>query len=133
MSYTVLCGVDRRICDRRRVGWKCNVILGRSMTIDPSGVDVPTPQIKAFCDRYGVEQFAVFGSVLRADFGPDSDVDVMLKFKPGHGFTFENTPNIQDELRAMFGRPVDVIEMDRIRNPLRRSAIMNSHRVIYAA
>ena len=101
--------------------------------IDQSGVALPTQQIKEFCDKYGVEQFALFGSVLRDDFGPDSDVDVMLKFKPGHGFTFENTPDIQDELRAMFGRRVDVIEMGRIRNPIRRQAIMASHRVVYAA
>jgi hypothetical protein len=52
---------------------------------------------------------------------------------PGHGFTFENTPDIQDELRAIFGRKVDVIEMGRIRNPVRRRAIMDSHRVVYAA
>jgi hypothetical protein len=103
------------------------------MTIGQSGVELPTQQIKEFCDKYGVEQFALFGSVLRADFGPESDVDVMLKFKPGHGFTFENTPDIQDELRAMFGRKADVIEMGRIRNPIRQRAIMDSHRVIYAA
>ncbi len=103
------------------------------MTIAQSGIQLPTHHIKEFCDKYGVEQFALFGSVLRDDFGPDSDVDVMLKFKPGHGFTFENTPDIQDELQAMFGRRVDVIEMGRIRNPIRRRAIMSSHRVIYAA
>jgi len=106
---------------------------GRKMTIDQSNIELPTQQIKEFCNKYGVAQFALFGSVLRDDFGPDSDVDVMLKFKPGHGFTFENTPDIQDELRAIFKRKVDVIEMGRIRNPVRRRAIMDSHRIIYAA
>ncbi len=97
------------------------------------GIRIPHEAIERFCARFGVVQVALFGSVLRADFGADSDVDVMLKFKPGHGFTFENTPEIQDELEAIFGRPVDVIEMDRIRNPIRRKAIMSSHRVVYAA
>lgn len=96
-------------------------------------IELPMSQIEAFCTKYGVEQFALFGSVLREDFGPESDVDVMLQFKPGRGFTFENTPDIEDELAAMFGRPVDVIEMGRIRNPFRRHAIMNSYRVVYAA
>jgi uncharacterized protein len=96
-------------------------------------IELPMKRIEEFCRKYGVEQFALFGSVLRDDFGPDSDVDVMLKFKPGHGFTFENTPDIQDELAAAFGRRVDVIEMGRIRNPFRRHAIMNSYRVVYAA
>jgi predicted nucleotidyltransferase len=60
-------------------------------------------------------------------------VDVMLKFLPGHGFTFENTPDIQDELERIFARPVDVIEKGRVRNPIRRQAIMSSYRVVYAA
>ncbi|MBC7785416.1 MAG: nucleotidyltransferase family protein [Burkholderiales bacterium] len=96
-------------------------------------ITLPLQQIAAFCQRYGVAEFSVFGSVLRDDFGPDSDIDVMLAFLPGHGFTFENTPDIQDELRAMFARPVDVIEKGKIRNAFRRHAIMNSYRVVYAA
>ena|SRR5438034_11792106 len=96
-------------------------------------IELPLDRIAAFCRKYGVEEFSLFGSVLRDDFGPESDVDVMLKFSPGHGFTFENTPDIQDELEAMFGRSVDVIEKARIRNPFRRHAIMSSYQVVYAA
>jgi predicted nucleotidyltransferase len=95
--------------------------------------DLPMQQIEAFCQKYGVEEFSLFGSVLREDFGSDSDIDVMLKFKPGNSFTFENTPDIQDELESIFGRPVDVIEKGRIRNAFRRHSIMNSYRVVYAA
>ena len=90
-------------------------------------------RIEAFCHKYAIEEFCLFGSVLREDFGPESDVDVMLKFKHGHGFTFENTPDIQDELESIFGRPVDVIEKGRIRNPFRQHTIMNSYKVVYAA
>ena len=95
--------------------------------------DLPMPQIEEFCRKYGVAEFCLFGSVLREDFGPKSDIDIMLKFKAGRGFTFENTPDIQEELEAMFGRSVDVIEKGRIRNPFRQHAIMNSYRVVYAA
>lgn len=95
--------------------------------------DLPHAQIAAFCQKYGVEEFSLFGSILRDDFGPESDVDVMIKFKPGHGFTFENTPDIQDDLERIFGRKVDVIEKGRIRNPIRRQAIMHSYQVVYAA
>lgn len=94
---------------------------------------VSSSAIAAFCERFGVAELALFGSILRDDFGPDSDIDVMLTFKPGFGFTFENTPEIQDELQRIFGRPVDVIEKGRIRNPIRRQNIMSNHRVIYAA
>src|ERR1700722_16674256 len=96
-------------------------------------IEIPKGQIEAFCRKFGVEELALFGSVLRDDFGPESDIDVMLKFLPGHGFTFENTPEIQDELERIFNRPVDVIEKGRVRNPIRRRAIMSSYRVVYAA
>jgi uncharacterized protein len=96
-------------------------------------IEIPVSQIEAFCRKFGVEELSLFGSVLREDSGSDSDVDVMLKFLPGHGFTFENTPDIQDELERIFGRSVDVIEKGRVRNPIRRGAIMSSYRVVYAA
>ena len=96
-------------------------------------VDIPLEQIEAFCRKHGVNELSLFGSILREDFGPESDVDVMLQFAPGHSFTFENTPDIQDELRSIFGRSVDVIEKGRISNPIRRRAIMSSYRVVYAA
>jgi uncharacterized protein len=98
-----------------------------------AGHPLPLEQIEAFCRKYGVTEFSLFGSILREDFGPDSDVDVMLAFQPGRGFTFENTPDIQDDLERLFGRPVDVIEKGRIRNPIRYRNIMNSYRVVYAA
>ena len=96
-------------------------------------IDLPMQQIEEFCRKYGIEEFSLFGSVLRDDFGPDSDVDVMLKFKLGHGFTFENTPQIYADLEAIFARPVDVVEKGQIQNPFRRHAIMSSYRVVYAA
>jgi predicted nucleotidyltransferase len=96
-------------------------------------IPIPIERVQAFCRKYGVSEFALFGSVLRDDFGPDSDVDVMLTFAPGHGFTFENTPDIQSDLEAIFGRRVDAVEKGRIRNPFRRHAILSSYRVIHAA
>ncbi len=90
-------------------------------------------EVASFCRRFGVKEFSLFGSVLRDDFRPDSDVDIMLEFLPGHGFTFENTPEIFDELKGIFGREVDVVEKCRIRNRFRRHAIMSSHKVFYAA
>jgi uncharacterized protein len=100
---------------------------------DDLRINVSMDRIEQFCRKYGVAELSVFGSVLREDFGPDSDVDVMLTFHPGRGFTFENLPDIQDELEAIFGRPVDVIEKNEIRNPFRRKSIMSNHRVLYAA
>ena len=104
-----------------------------STTQDNLTLPIPLPmdQIRAFCAKFGVQEFSLFGSVLRDDFGPDSDIDVMLKFREGRSFTFENTPDICDALKAIFGREVDVIEKGKIANPFRRHAIMSSYRVIH--
>ena len=93
-----------------------------------------TPEdIAAFCRRWGVEELSLFGSVLRDDFRPDSDVDVLVRFAPGlrpRGFGYVD---MQLELEALFRRPVDLIEQGRIENPFRRASIMQSRAVMYAA
>ena len=60
-----------------------------------------------FCRRHHIRRLALFGSVLRDDFGPDSDVDVLVEFEPGHvpGFALVN---LEDELSALVGRKVDL-------------------------
>jgi len=76
------------------------------MTIDAS-VQVSPEAIAELCKRRGIRQLAVFGSALRPDFRPDSDVDVLVEFYPDRvpGFAFFD---IQDELTAIFGRNVDL-------------------------
>jgi hypothetical protein len=95
-------------------------------------VEVPLDRIAAFCRKWGVTEFALFGSVLREDFGPDSDVDVLVTFAPGAGINFDNRVEMLDELQAIFGREVDLVEKGCIRNPFRRHAILTSAEVLYA-
>ena len=64
-------------------------------------------ELAAFCRRHGIGRLAVFGSALRADFAPGSDIDVLVEFETGR------TPGLaffamQDELTRMFGRAVDL-------------------------
>jgi len=99
----------------------------------PERITAPQEQIAAFCRRWNVVELALFGSVLRDDFGSNSDIDVLLTFAPGSGITFDNRVEIQDELQAIFGRKVDVVEKQAIRNPFRRHAIITSKKVLYAA
>ncbi|MBB6069330.1 hypothetical protein HNQ61_000945 [Longimicrobium terrae] len=79
-------------------------------------------------------EFALFGSVLRDDFRPDSDVDVLLTFGPDSGVSLFDFVDMQDELEAAFGRRVDVSSrrgVERSENPYRRKAILESARVVY--
>lgn len=96
-------------------------------------VPIDRKSIESFCRRWGVAELALFGSVLREDFRPDSDVDVLVTFQPGRGIGFENRVAIQDELEALFGRRVDVVVKEALKNPFRRSAILSSLEVLYAA
>ena len=86
-----------------------------------------------FCRRWKIKEFALFGSVLREDFRPDSDIDVLVSFEPDGGITFDNRVEMLDELAEIFGREVDLVEKDAIRNPFRRHDILTTKEVVYAA
>jgi len=70
-------------------------------------LDVPEIALADFCRRHHLRRLAFFGSVLRDDFRPDSDVDVLVEFEPGHvpGLAFFG---MQDELSRLLGRNVDL-------------------------
>jgi uncharacterized protein len=96
-------------------------------------IEVPTERIAAFCRKWKVKEFSLFGSVLRDDFRADSDVDVLLLLDDGHELSLWDVPDMEDELGALFGRKVDVVFKDGLRNPFRRHEILKTARVVYAA
>lgn len=98
-------------------------------------IEFPIEKIKAFCDRWQVIEFALFGSVLRDDFRPDSDIDVMVKFDPNAHPTFLSLEQMEVELKSIFNRKVDLITRQGIEtslNYLRRQEILSSVQIIYA-
>lgn len=70
-------------------------------------IEIPLVKIAELCQQYHIRKLSLFGSVLRDDFRPDSDIDVLVEFEPGHtpGFAFID---IQDQLSEMLGRQVDL-------------------------
>jgi uncharacterized protein len=99
-------------------------------------IDIPKNQIAEFCQRWKIVEFALFGSVLREDFRPDSDVDVLVTFAPDASWTLFDHVDMQDELRNLFGRRVDLVSrrgIEHSRNVRRRRAILDSARPIYVA
>lgn len=96
-------------------------------------IQIPLKKIENFCRRWKIKEFALFGSVLRDDFRPDSDVDVLVAFEPDGGITFDNRVEILDELKAIFGCEVDLVERNAIRNPFRRHEILTTKEVVYTA
>jgi hypothetical protein len=89
--------------------------------------------IADFCRRWRIVQFSLFGSVLRSDFGPASDVDVLVRLDPDAPWSLYEWTDMIVELRELFGREVDLVEESGLRNPFRREAILSSRIVLYAA
>ena len=96
-------------------------------------ISIDRPRIEEFCRKWKVSEFAFFGSVLREDFRPDSDVDVLVTFADDSHWSLLDIVDMMDELKVIFGRKVDLVEKDAIRNPFRRRAILSEHEVFYAA
>ena len=94
----------------------------------------PIEKIEEFCNRWQIIEFALFGSVLRDDFRPDSDIDVLVTFDPDFQRSFTDTIQMREELESLFGRKVDFIvksAIARSENWLRRKNILESAEVIY--
>jgi predicted nucleotidyltransferase len=94
---------------------------------------IPRKKIAEFCKQWGITEFSLFGSVLRDDFRPDSDIDVLVSIDPKAPIGLFELAEMVIELEGMFKRPVDLVEKEGLRNPYRRSEILSTAKVVYAA
>ena len=104
--------------------------------MNTSRIKIPKAKLAEFCKRWNISEFAIFGSAARGDFRPDSDVDVLVSFGPQMQVTLFDMVQMQDELRAIFGREVDLLSKRGVmnsRNYLRRRQILESAEVIHVA
>lgn len=99
-------------------------------------VDIPMAELAAFARKWRITRIDLFGSALRDDFSAESDVDLLADFAPDASWSLIDHVTMEDELRAIFGRNVDLVSRDAIessRNWVRRRAILESAQPIYAA
>ena len=96
-------------------------------------VKVDRVALTEFCRRWRVRELSVFGSVLRDDFGPDSDVDFLASFEPDVPWDLWDLVTMRDELSVLTGREVDLVTRESLRNPYRRQEILSTREVIHAA
>lgn len=102
----------------------------------PIRVSLDYDAIAAFSIRWGLAELALFGSVLRDDFRPDSDIDVLVTFAPGRRPSLDDLLDMQGELEAIFGRKVDLMDrggLERDRNYLLRQHILTHSEPVYVA
>jgi len=97
-------------------------------------VAIPHEAIAEFCQRHHIRKLALFGSVLRDDFGPDSDIDVLVDFEPGTRYRFADLLAMEAELEAIFQRKVDLgdyVAVQQDPNYIRRKQILGSAQIVY--
>ena len=105
-------------------------------TLSTFAIDIPYDKIGDFCQHWQITEFALFGSVLRNDFRTDSDIDVLVTFSPDARWSLEIAVQMQEEIEGIFGRKVDLVKRSSVAaspNYIRRKAILNTAKVIYAA
>jgi len=101
--------------------------------INQPRINIPKDKIAEFCHRWKITEFALFGSVLRDDFRPDSDIDVLVTFAADAPWSLFDLGAMSAELKEMLGREVDLVEKAAVKNPFRRRHILNNLQVVYAA
>ena len=107
----------------------------RMASVDMGHANIPFPEgrIRDFCRSWKITELSVFGSVLREDFRPDSDVDVLVTFAKEAQWSLYDWVDMIAELREIFGRDVDLLSSQSIRNPFRRHEILKTRETLYAA
>ena len=99
-------------------------------------ISLPMEKLAKFCRNWKVSELAIFGSALRDDFKPDSDIDILVSFSPDARWTLFDWVNMREELRTILNREVDLVSrrgLETSRNKMRREAILSSAEVVYAA
>jgi uncharacterized protein len=97
-------------------------------------LSLPKDDIKAFCLRWKITEFALFGSVLRDDFRPDSDLDVLVTFSEEAPWGLLHLIQMEEELETLLGITIDLVEKKSIENSynwLRKKEILSTMKIFY--
>ncbi|MCX6601787.1 MAG: nucleotidyltransferase domain-containing protein [bacterium] len=99
-------------------------------------ISIDLAKIKVFCEKWKITEFSLFGSVLTDEFRPDSDVDVLVMFADDAEWSLFDLVHMEDELKVIFGRDVDLVlrkTIERSENYIRRRNILSTARRFYAS
>ena len=99
-------------------------------------ISIPLEKIAEFCRKWNIPEFSFFGSVLRDDFRSNSDIDVLVTFEEDSKNTLFDLVHMQDELKQIFGREVDLLTrraVEQSRNHIRRRTILSSREAVYVS
>ena len=96
---------------------------------------IPLKDIARFCRRWQIREFALFGSAIRDDFRPESDIDILITYDPASAWGLFEHAQMQNELNTLFGRKVDLVTrraLEQTQNQLLRDRILETAQVIFS-
>ncbi len=99
-------------------------------------IAIPQKKIADFCRQWQITELSLFGSAIRDDFGPESDIDVLVRFAPDVTWSLLDLARMQDELSRILDRQVDLVEraaVEKGENYIRRRHILRSLETLYVA
>ena len=96
-------------------------------------IPIDMARVRDFCTSWKISELSLFGSAIRDDFGPSSDLDLLVSFAAGARWSLLDHVRMVRELEVMFGRRVDLVQEKLLDNPYRRDHILASRELIYAA
>lgn len=96
-------------------------------------VQLDRDALAAFCRKWKIRELSLFGSALRDDFGPESDLDFLVSFEPETGWDLWDLVTMREDMMTIVGREVDIVVREALRNPYRRKEILTHREVIHAA
>jgi predicted nucleotidyltransferase len=99
-------------------------------------VDLRPEAIESYCHKWRIRELAIFGSALRSDFGPESDLDVLVTFEADTHLSLWDVIKAEQELADIVGRPVDLVErstVEQSENWIRKESVLRSARTVYGA
>ena len=105
-------------------------------TMIKRNIKLPQSQLAEFCERWMIAELAFFGSVLRDDFDSNSDLDILVKFKPAANWSLFEHSKMELELSQLLERPIDLFSkraVEQSHNWIRRQEILNTAEVVYVS
>ena len=102
------------------------------MALNPA-IIIDEKALADFCRQWRIRELSVFGSAIREDFNPESDIDFLVSFEPDSAWSLLDLVTMRDQLSSLTDREVDLVEKEGLRNPFRRAEILSTREVIHAS
>ncbi len=99
-------------------------------------IQISEDQLSLICNKYLIKELSIFGSALRKDFDEDSDIDLLIEFKPEAAVSLFDLIDVKEDFEKLFGREIDIVSKNAIKrsnNYIRKKAILENYNTIYAA